>query len=446
MTLEPTPGLRRRSLLLTGAAALAAGSLAVPAAAQLRVDVTGGRIEPLPIAISPFLGEGPNGPALAEEITTVVRNDLGRSGLFALIGEAAYIQDPRSLAAGPRYADWRQINAQALVGGTVASDATGGVNVDFRLFDVFAGQQLEGLRFTSTSDNTRQIAHRIADAVYARIIGARGYFDTKIVYVAETGPATRRVKRLAIMDQDGANERYLTDGGDLVLTPRFAPDGRSIAYLAYGAPGPKVYVKNLSGGRDTLIGDLEGMTFSPRFAPDGQSLLLTQALDGNSDIVSYDLAAARFTRLTDSPAIDTSPSFAPDGNRIVINSDRGGTPQLYVMDRFGRDVRRISFGEGRYGSPAWSPRGDLIAFTVVKGGFFHIGVMAPDGANERLVTRSFLDESPSWAPNGRTIVFAREDPSTNRRRLFTVDVTGYNERELPTPTDASDPDWSPLIP
>ncbi|MCB1885829.1 MAG: Tol-Pal system protein TolB [Geminicoccaceae bacterium] len=444
MILGPTARFRptRRALLAGAAATLLAG----PAFAQLRVDVTGGRIEALPIAVSPFAGDGPGASGLGREIRDVVAADLARSGLFEVIEEGAYIQSPDGLRQTPRYADWRQINAQALVAGVVALDAGGGLGVDFRLFDVFAGQQLQGLRYTSSTDNWRQIAHRIADVVYERITGDKGYFDSRIVYVAETGPATARTKRLALMDQDGSNHRFLTDGGDLVLTPQFSPDGREIAYLAYGAPQPKVYLKTLSGGRDALVGDLPGMTFSPRFSPDGGTMLVTQAQNGNADIVSLDRASGRWTRLTSDPAIDTSPSFSPDGDRIVLNSDRGGSPQLYVMGRTGGDPRRISFGEGRYGSPAWSPGGDLIAFTKVKGGFFHIGVMRPDGSDERLITRSFLDENPSWAPNGRTIVFAREDPVRSRRRLFTIDVTGYNERELATPTDASDPDWSPLIP
>jgi TolB protein len=299
------------------------------------------------------------------------------------------------------------------------------------------------------------VAHKIADAVYERITGESGYFDTRIVYVAESGAATDRVKRLAIMDQDGANHAFLSDGGDLVLTPRLHPNGQSLAYMRYAGRVPQIYRRDLPGGihqpdlagsADQPFGQFAGMTFAPSFAPDGRWLALSMAADGNSDIHLLDLASGAQRRLTNHPAIDTSPSFSPDGSRLVFNSDRAGTPQLYVMGADGSDVRRISFGAGHYGSPTWSPRGDLIAFTKIKGGLFHIGVMRPDGSDERLLTRSTLDEGPTWAPNGRVILFSRKDYQSDRTRLFSIAATGYNVRELPTPLDASDPDWSRLIP
>jgi TolB protein len=311
---------------------------------------------------------------------------------------------------------------------------------------VFAGIQLRGLRFATGADNWRRVAHKVADAVYERITGETGYFDTRIVYVAESGPATDRVKRLAIMDQDGANHDFLTDGSDLVLTPRFHPDAEDIAFLTYRGRQPQVHQLDLATGIQTKLGDFERMTFAPHFAPDGRRIAMSLAEDGNSDVYVLDLITREQRRLTDHPAIDTSPSFAPDGRRLVFNSDRAGTPQLYVMTANGSGVQRISFGSGHYGSPAWSPRGDLIAFTKIQGGQFHIGVMRPDGSDERLLTRSTLDEGPAWAPNGRVIVFTREDYGADRTRLFSIDVTGYNERELPTPLDASDPDWSSLMP
>lgn len=436
----PAHSLTRRSALLATAAAGVA--CAHPALAQLRVNVDRGRIEPVPIAVSPLAGQNLDEQRRGEEIAAVITADLEGSGLFRVIDPAAYIQAPDELREVPRYADWRQINAQALVAGAVG--LTGAMEIEFRLFDVFAGEQLEGLRFTSAPDNWRQIAHRIADTVYARITGDAGYFDSRIAYVAQSGPATRRIKRVAMMDQDGANHRFVTDGDSLVLTPQWAPDAREIAYLAYRGQ-PQVLVRDLASGRDRLLVDTGGMTFSPRYAPDGQSLLFTRAENGNSDIYSLPIGGSAANRLTRDGGIDTSPSFSPEGDEIVFNSDRGGSPQLYIMGPDGGAPRRISFGEGRYGSPAWSPRGDFIAFTVVKGGLFHIGVMRPDGADERLLTRSFLDEGPSWSPNGRVIVFSRQDPTSDRTRLFTIDVTGYVERELPTPLDASDPDWSPLL-
>jgi len=436
--------MRRRDAL-AGAAALAALP-AMPSHAQLRVDVSKGSIQPIDIALSPLAGSTAADRQLGQEIIDVVRADLDGSGLFRTIDPAAYIQSPDELLATPRFADWRQINAQGLVNGLVERRGADGILVEFRLWDVFAGTQLQGLRFEGGADQWRRLAHKIADTVYERLTGEAAYFDSRIAYISESGPATRRVKRLALMDQDGANHRFLSDGSRLVLTPRIAPDARRIAYLVFGAPAPQVFVHDILSGRETVMGRFSGMTFSPRFSPDGSQLLMTLAEGGNSDIYRVSTGARGTVRLTANPAIDTSPSYAPDGQRIAFNSDRGGSPQLYVMDADGGNASRISFGAGQYGSPAWSPRGDLIAFTKIKGGLFHIGVMDPDGSNERLLTRSSQDEGPSWSPNGRVILFAREEPSTRRSRLMKIDITGYGEREVPTPMDASDGDWSPLIP
>ncbi|MFO1073054.1 MAG: Tol-Pal system beta propeller repeat protein TolB [Geminicoccaceae bacterium] len=418
-----------------------------PALAQLRVDITKGVVQPIPIAVSPFTGDSPAERERAQAVSDVIAADLERSGLFDVLDRRAYIQSPEELRSGqPRFADWRQINAQSLVAGNLQITPDGQLGVEFRLWDVFAGQRMLGLRFDAPEAVWRRIAHRVADQVYERLIGEPGYFDTRIAYVAETGPAARLDKQIAIMDWDGYGARTLTEPGTLALTPRFSPDGTKLAYIAYRQGPPRIYIQDLASGRQGQLGDFPGMSFAPRFAPDGRSLLLTLAQNGNSDIYLWDVATRSTKRLTTDAAIDTSPSFSPDGSRIVFNSDRGGRPLLYVMDRSGGNVRRISYGDGRYGSPAWSPRGDLIAFMVIKGGNFFIGIMKPDGSDERLLTRSYLDENPSWAPNGRTIMFARQSPGASRRRLFTVDVSGYNEREVPTPTDASDPDWSPRLP
>ena len=418
----------------------------LPAKAVLELDITQGIVEPLPIAISELYGATPAAQQRGRDIADVVSADLERSGLFRPIDRRAFIQSPDELRNLPRFADWRQINAQALVTGNVDEGADGHLDVEFRLWDVFAGVQMRGLRFSTTNDNWRRVAHQIADAVYERITGEGGYFDTRIVYVAESGPATDRVKRLAIMDQDGANHRFLTDGANLVLTPRFTPGARQVAFLIYRGRVPQVYLLDLASGRQQKLGDFTGMTFAPHFSADGRFVAMSLAEGGNSDIYILDLETNTQRRLTTEAAIDTSPSFSPDGRRLVFNSDRAGTPQLYVMNADGSGVQRISFGEGRYGSPVWSPRGDLIAFTKIQGGLFHIGVMRPDGSDERLLTQSTLDESPTWSPNGRVILFTREDYQTNRSRLFSIDVTGYNEREVLTPLDASDPDWSNQVP
>ncbi len=438
------PRLARRTLLAAGVGGAALAGL--PAAAQLTVTIDRGTVKPLPVAVSPFFGAD---EALAEDgrrIASVVGADLERSGLFRLIDPAAYIQAPAGLAReGPRFADWRTINAEALIMGEVRAAGDDDLTVDFRLFDVAAGNELRGLRFTVPRRDWRRVAHKIADEIYTRITGESGYFDTRIVYVAESGSATRRVKRLAIMDQDGADHRFLTRGDALVLTPRFAPDGRTVAYLTYAYGPPRVALLDVDGGEERVLGDFAGMTFSPRFSPDGRYLAFTLADGGNSDLYLFDRRTEERRRLTRGGAIDTSPDFDPSGERLVFNSDRGGSPQLYVMPLGGGGAaERISFGDGRYGSPAWSPRDDLIAFVNQKQGDFHIGVMRPDGGDARLLTRSYMDDGPRFAPNGRVLVFARTDPRRGRTRLFSIDTIGYNLRELATPLDASDPDWSPL--
>ena len=437
-------------MAFVGSLALSTGALA-----QLQVDITQPNIEPIPIAVAPFIGtsqipsEEPAMVTMGQDIAAVVMSDLERSGLFRPLPREAFVNPNPSPNAQPRFADWRAINAQGLVVGNVEFLRDGRIEVTFRLWDVFAQQQMTGVRYQTLPDNWRQIAHRIADAIYERLTGEEGYFDTRIVYVAESGPPTARVKRLAIMDQDGANHQYLTDGAYLALTPRFSPTLQEITYLSFFQNRPRVYIYNLDSGKQELLGDFDGMTFAPRFSPDGNSVVMSLIRGGNSDIFLMDLRTRQVRQLTDHPDIDTGPSFSPDGTSIVFESDRGGGQQLYVMDADGSDVRRISFGEGRYKTPVWSPRGDLIAFTHTHRGRYSIGVMRPDGTGERMLTESFLDEGPTWAPNGRVLMFFRQTPLRNGRggeySIWSVDLTGRNERRVPTPGDASDPAWSPLI-
>ncbi len=422
----------------------------VPAQAELTVDITQGFVEPLPIAITDFYAETLEESKTGKDLAGVIASDLERSGLFRPIDQGAFIQDAASLRKGPRFADWRLINAQALIQGSVEMQPDGRLRVNFRLWDVYAEQQMTGLAYFTTPSNWRRVAHIVADVIYKRLTGEDGYFDTRIVYVAERGPQDRRVKRLGIMDQDGENHRFLTDGNELVLTPRFSPTTQEITYLSYVGDVPRVYLFNLNTGQQEVLGDFPGMTFAPRFSPDGNKVIMSLAEDGNSDIFTMDLRTRRVRRLTDHPAIDTSPSYSPDGGRITFNSDRGGTQQIYVMEADGGSVQRISFNQGRYATPVWSPRGDLIAFTRIANGEFYIGVMRPDGTGERMLTKGFLVEGPTWAPNGRVLSYFRQTPADSRGRVtskvYTIDLTGFNERELVTPIDASDPAWSPLIP
>jgi TolB protein len=419
--------------------------------ADLRVDITRGKVESMPIAITDFIGAGEEATRYGQDISAVISADLERSGLFNPADPKAFIQTAQAVNVLPRFGDWRVINVQALVNGKIDLLSDGRLKIEFRLWDVFAEQQMVGRAYTTVPSNWRRVAHIVADAIYQRITGEAGYFDTQVVYISENGPPNRRIKRLAIMDQDGSNHKFLTEGNELVLTPRFSPSRREITFLSYFRNTPRVYIFDLDTGRQEILGDFPGMTFAPRFSPDGKSVILSMAKDGNSDIYTMDLRTRVSRRLTKHSAIDTSPSFSPDGRRVVFNSDRGGSQQLYVMESDGRGVKRISYGKGRYATPVWSPRGDLVAFTKMRGGRFFIGVMGVDGSGERLLTEAFLVEAPTWAPNGRVLMFFREDPSgkdgqETRSRLYSIDLTGYNEREMVTPLDASDPAWSPLIP
>jgi TolB protein len=441
-----TNAISRRKVLAAGAAAAAMVGLRVtPARAVPRLDVTQGNVRPMPIAIPEFIPGTPGDADAARTTTQIITNNLARSGLFAPIDPAAYIEKITNFDAVPRYPDWRAINAQALVVGRVGRQGDGRLKAEFRLWDVFAGNQLEGKQYSATLDNVRRIGHIISDAVYERLTGEKGYFDSRIVFIDETGPRERRVKRLALMDQDGANTRYLTRGEDLVLTPRFSPASQEITYMSYGQGDPKVYLFNIETAQREVVGNFPGMTFAPRFSPDGGSVIMSLQRGGNSNIFVMNLGSKAITRLTDSAAIDTSPSYSPDATRICFESDRGGRPQIYVMAAGGGNPQRISFGEGSYSTPVWSPRGDVIAFTKQAGGQFAIGVINPDGSGERILTSGYHNEGPTFAPNGRVIMFFRDPGGTTGPALYTIDLTGRNEQKVPTPSYASDPAWSPLL-
>ena len=444
MNLEK-PAFLLRVVLLLALAVMIVG-VAGRASAQLRVDITQGTIRPMPIAIPPFVGAGGGVDELSQNVAQVVTADLRRSGLFLPVDPAAFIEAVVPPTATPNFANWRPLNAQALVAGGVATTGDGRIMAEFRLWDVFSGQYLTGKQFFASPDDWRRLAHIIADAIYERLTGERGYFDTRVAFVHETGDKARRVKQLAIMDQDGANFQPLTDGRELVVTPRFSPARQELAYASLVGVQWHVYVYNLDTGQTEKIGEFPDMAFSPRFAPDGQQVVFSLQHGGNANIYKMDLRTKQMTRLTDSPSIDTAPSYAPDGSQIVFESDRGGQQQLYVMGANGGPAQRISFGTGKYGTPVWSPRGDLIAFTKQEGGSFKIGVMRPDGSGERILTEGFHNEGPTWAPNGRVLMFFRDSGgASGGPQLFSVDITGYNEQVVPTPSFASDPAWSPLL-
>ncbi len=437
--------MRRFGLLLAAISTLLLW-IAAPAAAALRVDVNQGNIKPLPIAIPDFLGSQAGDATVGQNIASVVRADLDRSGLFHPLDPKSFVEQIKDINVPPSFANWRVINAQALVTGMATMQPDGRLRIAARLWDVFAeNETVPGKEFFTTPANWRRVAHMISDWIYQAITGEKGYFDTRIVFISESGPLINRKKRLAVMDEDGANPIFLTRGNYLVLTPRFNPTAQMIAYMSYVSGKPRVYLFDLETGRQQMLGDFPNMTFSPRFSPDGNKVVMSLEQNGNSDIYVMDLRTRGVTRLTTDPAIDTSPSYSPDGSQITFESDRGGSQQVYVMNADGSNVHRISFGGGKNGTPVWSPRGDLIAFTKQAGGAFRIGVMRTDGSGERMITDGWEDEGPTWAPNGRVLMFTRTLRGGRGSQIWSVDVTGRNERRVDAPGDASDPAWSPLI-
>ncbi len=448
-------GPRNRSgvTVLLAAAVVGLTAVATPAAAQVEVDVTGGASvgQPMPIAVPPMPTPNPQSTAagstdqLGRQMAEVVTNDLRNSGLFRPLGPDQLRPVAFDQVTAPDFPYWGGTGAQALVQGFVRANGDGTLTVGCYLYDVFAKTELTRQGFVVTPAEWRRAAHKCADTVYTRLSGEGPYFDSRIVYVSETGPKNRRIKRLAIMDQDGANHRFLTQGQSIVLTPRFAPNQQSIVYMSYVNDRPAIYVYDIGSGRQRLLVQNASLTFAPRFSPDGRNVLFSMAQAGNTDIYRVSASGGSPQRLTNSPAIDVGGSYSPDGRRIVFESDRSGTQQLYVMNADGSDQRRISFGGGSYATPEWSPRGDLIAFTRV--GSFRIGVMSPDGGGERLLTNAWQDEAPTWSPNGRVIQFFRTTPGrAGQSSVWQVDLTGVNERRIPTPLAGSDPAWGPLLP
>ena len=427
--------------VLTGGARSALGQ------APKRVIIPEGDFAPLPIAIPNFVAGTPGDSEVGVSVAQVITNNLKRCGLFAPIDPAAFIERINDIDKAPQFQNWKTINAQALVTGRMTLQPDRRLKAEFRLWDVNTGQQLAGQQYFTSPEYSRRIAHIISDQIYERLTGEKGYFDSRVVFVDETGSKERRVKRLAMMDQDGFNVRYLTKGADLVLTPRFSParDEQLITYMEFGQGDPRVYLYRIETGEREIVGNFPGMSFSPRFSPDGQRVIMSLQQGGNSNLFVMDLRSKSTTRLTDTPAIDTSPSYAPDGARICFESDRGGKPQIYVMPAAGGPAQRISFGEGSYSTPVWSPRGDYIAFTKQGGGQFAIGIMKPDGSGERILTSGFHNEGPTFAPNGRVLMFFRDPGGNAGPSLFTVDISGRNEQRVPTPGFASDPAWSPLL-
>jgi TolB protein len=424
--------------------ALAFVGAGVAPAASATGDVyvhAGPNFKPVTIAVTPFAGE-----EARDKISAVVGADFARSVFLLPVNPTSFPEPIANPDVRPNLDAWKTINAQFVLTGRVLRPDNGHVTAQFRLWDVATGEQVAGEQYTSDSANARRVAHMIADAVFARVTGEKGFFDSRIVFVDESGPKEKRRKRLAVMDMDGGAVKYLGGGGDdLVVTPRFSPSAQQVAYMSFGAGDPKVTLLNVESGQREAVGNFPGMTFAPRFSPDGQQIVMSLSEGANTNLYTMDLRTRATTRLTDTSAIDTSPTFSPDGSQIAFESDRGGTQQIYVMNASGGTAKRISFGEGKYSTPVWSPRGDLIAFTRIKGGAFGIGVMKPDGSDERILVEGFHNEGPTFAPNGLYVMFFRDSGGTGGPKIYMADIYGHSEFLVPTPNYASDPSWGPLM-
>ncbi len=417
--------------------------------AELRIDITQGNTEPIPMAILDFNSKNSEGRDLSKNINKVIKNNLSRSGLFLMLPKKLFIDDQIDFEERPSFSDWRLTTAQGLVYGKITVTKQK-LNIEFRLWDILSEKQMVAQQLTTEVSNWRRIAHVISDIIYQRITGESGYFDSRIVYISESGSKMNRKKRLAIVDQDGENHKFLTDGTFLALTPRFSPAAQEIAYLSYNKKIPRIFILDLNTGVQKVLGDFPGMTFSPRFSPDGKKLIMSLARDGNTDIYEMNLSNLEMTQLTFYEGIDTAPSYSPDGKYITFESDRSGSQKIYIMELKSKKIKRISFGKGKYATPVWSPRGDLIAFTKFQGGEFYIGVMYTDGKGERVVYKSYLVEGPTWSPNGRVLAFYSQSKIRKGKisapKIKLIDLTGVNLREMITPSDASDPAWSGLLP
>jgi TolB protein len=435
------PGLARAQSALGGDATAPASPEQGPA-----INVSGAQNAPIPIAIPVFTDPSGAPSDVGAQITQVINDDLGHSGLFRAIDPSSFV--PNSMANGaPVWQNWNILGAQALITGDVGDQGGGQLRVEFRLWSITQQKQVQGTAYTTTTTNWRRIAHIIADVVYQQLIGEPGYFDSRVAYISEAGPVTSPVRRLAVMDYDGANNLFLTDGTSMALSPAFNPTRQQLAFVSFQDNNPRVYLFDLQSGTQRLVGSFGENTIGPRFSPDGNSLLMSVSRNGGAALVKMSAEGGGIQELTDYSAINVSPCYSPDGTQIVFNSDRDGNQQLFVMGADGSGVKRISYGDGQYAEPVWSPRGDLIAYTTWGSGGFSIGVMAPDGSGERTLSQGFLVEGATFCPNGRVIMFYRQTPSAEGHdsRLVTIGIDGFNERLTDTPTDASDPSWGPLL-
>lgn len=419
------------------------------ASKEIELTITGTGARQVPVAVVDFVGQTSQEQDMGMEIARIVRSNLSRAGLLRTIDPKMHPQDSRAALLNMQYPQWQLAGSDNVITGRIKVSQYGRLNVEFFLNDTVRRNQLMALSFSTMANNWRRVGHVISDEVMKRLTGEDGAFDTRIVYVAESGPKTRRTKQLAIMDQDGGNHRILTGNDLLVTTPRFSPASQEITYVALQGNTWRVFIYNLETGQQEVISDFQGTPTAPRFSPKGDRMVLSISFNGNTDLYEVDLTTRRRTRLTNSQGIDTAASYGPGGRRLVFESDRGGSQQLYIKALDTGEVRRISRGQGSYATPVWSPTGEWIAFTKRQGEDFHIGIMRPDGTDERLLTSGFVAESPTWAPNGRLLAYYKQEPTQQgdsvQTALYAVDLFTYQERLVMTPNDASDPAWSPRL-
>ena len=434
------PVTRRTAIGLVSAAAFAPAIARAQQAPYLDIR-PGSEFQPVPIAVTPLAGE----PDQSTLLTGVIQNDFSRCVFLKPLDPGSFPEKIANPDQPPHFSAWKGVGAQFVMTGRTGQGPGGRLRTDFRLWDVTSGQQVAGQQYVTDPNNARRVAHIISDAIFTRITGEKGFFDTRVAFVDETGPPQRRIKRLALMDQDGANVRYLTRGDELVVAPQFSPSSQDLTYMAFGQGDPRVYLLNIQSGQREVVGNFPGMSFSPRFSPDGQRIVMSLDQHGYANLYAMDLRSGATTRLTNTQAIDTSPCYSPDGSHITFESDRGGNQQIYVMSASGGPAKRISFGEGKYATPVWSPRGDYIAFTRISGGEFAIGVMKPDGSGQRILTEGFHNEGPTWAPNGLFLMFFRNPGGDSGSKILMADIMGVKRFPVPTPHYASDPSWGPLL-
>jgi TolB protein len=413
------------------------------------IYITKGNAQAIPIAINYFKASNTKESDLANQVIHVIQNDLEHSGIFRSINQSSFIDNSFGYSMKPDFSSWRTINANFLLNGSIERVGSNRIIIKIALWDVYNEKNIFAAEYESDSSGIRRLSHKISDQVFETITGEKGYFDTQIVYVSESGSDKRKTRHIAIMDYDGENHKYVTDGKNIVLTPRLSPNKEKMLYLSYEGRRPRVVLHDLKKNKKVILGTFSGMSFAPRFSPVDDKALISIAKNGHTDIFEVYLSAKKMKRLTNDGSINTSPCYSPDGKEIIFNSDRDGTRQLYIMDPNGHNIRKVSGGDGNYYSPVWSPRGDYIAFTKVSADLgFSIGIMKPDGSGERILANGYLVESPTWSPSGRYVLFTRsykqDSKGATRSKLYRIDITGRNEKEIKTPINASGPEWSSL--